>query len=76
MLWYKLVSIFSFEMGLTDSLRKVQQFKELDWRGLLKTCDIFLEQSGKARGLLLEQYGKNMWHIIWIVLQDWTVWRI
>jgi len=46
-------------MGLTDSLRKVQQFKELDWRGLLKTCDILLEQSGKARGLLLEQYGKK-----------------
>ena len=27
---YKLVFIFSFEMGLTDSSRKVQPFKELN----------------------------------------------
>ena len=46
-------------MGLTDCLRKVQQFKELDWKGLLKPCDILLEQSGKTRGLVLEQCGKT-----------------
>ena len=60
MLWYKPVFILSFEMGLTDRLRKVQQFNELDWRDLLKTCDILLEQSGT----LLESCGKKMWNII------------
>ena len=59
LLWYKLVFIFSFEIWLTDSLRKVQQFKELDWRGLLKTCDILIEQSGKSGGLPFEQSGKS-----------------
>ena len=56
---YKLVFIFSFEMGLTDSSRKVQHFKKLNWRGLLKTCDILLEQSGKSGGLPFEQSGKS-----------------
>ena len=59
LLWYKLVFIFSFEIWLTDSLRKVQQFKELDWRGLLKTCDILIERSGKSGGLPFEQSGKS-----------------
>ena len=59
LLWYKLVFIFSFEMLLTDSSRKVQQFKELDWRGLLKTCDILIERSGKSGGLPFEQSGKS-----------------
>ena len=46
-------------MGLTDNSRKVQQFKELNWRCLLKTCDILLEQSGKSGGLPFEQSGKS-----------------
>jgi len=46
-------------MGLTDNSRKVQQFKELDWRGLLKSYEILIEQSGNSRGLELEQSGKS-----------------
>ena len=37
----------------------MQQFKELNWRGLLKTCDILIEQSGKSGGLPFEQSGKS-----------------
>jgi len=46
-------------MGLPDSLREVQQFKELDWRVLLKSYEILIEQSGNSRGLELERSGKS-----------------